>query len=168
MRDFYGKRRSGKRQISQAESASSALINQSESLQTHRFKVGPRGLQELAKKRKRGTSGPTKSSIPASHSVDPKCSQVLQEEQSELNLDETPQLISSLGNCNYQSVNNTPTRFVEPPTAFGGVSEADCEADFVGGVPASPTLEQSGILDPFNTLPVPNSPRTKILLHHGK
>ena len=60
MKDFYGKRRQGKEPNYQAEILSAASSKEGVSQQARRFKNGPHGLQELAKKRKRQGSLPQK------------------------------------------------------------------------------------------------------------
>jgi len=143
MKDFYGKQRNTVKSCAASRGVATC--------QTQRFRVGPQGLQELKRRRKRETRGVDKSPPVPSHWTI---------------ISNTPCL--SLSPTTNPVESTPPTRqstFAECGQWSYG-SRKISESDNLPSI--DPIIGYPGLLDPFNTLPVPNNPRTKILLYHGK
>ena len=166
MRDFYGKRRQGKEPNHEAEMLSAASSKEGVSQQARRFKNGPHGLQELARKRKRQGSLPHKpQNLPP---LDAIC----------IAPRENPSATSSS-----QSSFGQAARSEETPFTLSGNYTAQSQGGSSGGLRGqSDTTDPSsreqpirpdslvsdlGSWDPFDTLPISNTPRTQILIYHG-
>jgi len=166
MRDFYGKRQ-GKIQPYQADINSSASSNQSSTQQKHRFKIGPKGLQEL--KPRRRDSEPAK--LENSSSTRPNSTIGNNADTQPFpSLTAQPDDTCDAGPCCGPAHGGEITVVGQWSTDQGEISAAECRIGAEISLLTSPTgsILGNGLLDPFDTLPLPKSPRTKVLLYHGK
>jgi hypothetical protein len=169
MRDFYDKRRQPPRNPTNQVEMSASLKKDGVSQQTHRFKVGPEGLRELRKKRKKRSStgaipGNTRSladniAKPAYSQAPPAHGRYI---QSTANTDITapPTLLS---NYCYPISSSDGLEVTANETYF----QSDDQSQITEQLPS---LASPGpfVLDPFNALPLPTCPhRTQLLLYHG-
>jgi hypothetical protein len=166
MRDFYGKRRQGKEPNYQAEILSAASSKEGVSQQARRFKNGPNGLQELAKKRKKQCSGSHKTET--SPPLDATC--IAPRENTSVTCspqflfahadggEDTPFTLS--GNCIAQSRSGSGD-------GLRGQDDSPDPGSRDEPIRSDSLVSVLGSLDPFDTLPIPNNPRTQILIYHG-
>jgi len=181
MRNFYEKRKQRRRASGLPELASAFSKAEGASKQTHRFKVGPQGLQEVTKRvRKRKSILPQAEDAHAVGKYDCVNRDVVHDAGS-IGLFQHSTLPDMPVNSGYsEQPNDTVTGVGQCPfggTAFTGevtyqsahldIDNRNDEPCLLPAIPASPTRGAGGI-DPFNTLPLPNSPRTQILLYHGE
>lgn len=165
MRDFYGKRRQGKEPNYQPEILSAASSKEGVSQQARRFKNGPHGLQELGKKRKRQGSAMQK--CENSPPLNATCI--------DTQTTTSPQfLFAQIDGGAGEETSFTPSGNFEDQScgASGGAlrrrgdawdpdsRDQPIRSDLVG------SLFVAG--DPFDILPLPNCPRTQILIYHGQ
>lgn len=166
MKDFYGKRRQGKETNYQAEILSAASSKEGVLQQARRFRNGPHGLQELAKKRKRQGSATQK--LQSSPPLDAACIDARRDAQ-----EASPQFLFAQaeggegdrftlsGNCRSQSLDGSGDAW----PVQGNASDLDSRPQFIGYDPLASVLRPG---DPFDTLPLPNCARTQILIYHGE
>ena len=166
MKDYYGKMKQGNHPNKPPQILSAANSKEGVEQQARRFKNGPHGLQELAKRRRRHSTKQTReNSTPrnGTHnpafmiapSLSPPHFLVTQVEGGE----DDPFTLS--GNCTSQS-----------PTCLGGVREAQVDEPAVHSrehlIAPDPLTYISASVDPFDALPLSNCPRTHILIYHGQ
>jgi hypothetical protein len=168
MRDSYMKRKQRTHRDSLPELIAAPPKppkNEEASQQKFRFKLGPQGLEEVKKRRRKGKNVPANSDrLPATASTSgDSYDQVAIRNQ-------TSSLQTGSSSINPQS----------PVTALLIENERSAISDEISVLPTSdhplqltrapplPTIAGSGVLDPFNILPTLTSPRTEILLYHGK
>jgi hypothetical protein len=163
MKDFYGKRRQGKEPNHQAEIISAASSKEGVSQQVRRFKNGPHGLQEQAKKRRR-RSTPRKSEsltpLNASCVEAPRVAPSTPFTHLPFSQAVEDDVFTLSGNCTSQPVDPSGSRPVQ-----GNAPALDNRDLLIG---SGPLALISGSGDPFDTLPLPNCPRTQILIYHGQ
>jgi hypothetical protein len=135
------------------------------SQQKFRFKLGPQGLEEVKKRRRKGKNVPANSDRPTATAS-----------TSESSRDQVAVRNQSSSLRTGSSSNNARG----PVTAILFENEESAISDEISVSPTSdhilqltrapplPTIAGSGVLDPFNILPTLTSPRTEILLYHGK
>ncbi|KAG4440208.1 hypothetical protein IFR05_004287 [Cadophora sp. M221] len=171
MRDFYERRDNRRRPSTLPEKTSAASKKEGAAQQTHRFKVGPQGLQEIKKKRRR-SEGVVQVQKPK-----PSLIITLQEPERQI------QISSVVPNF----------RPVQPATAAPSVivqiDDQESRAEASKWHAPEPTIVESNLrqppeydirnvlrpeslptgsgIDPFNTLPPSRSPRTQVLLYHA-
>ena len=167
MRDFYEKRRLPRHSTDKVDTSAS-LKKDGVSQQTHRFKVGPDGLQELKKKQK---------GRPKTRALGRKLPSLMD------NIAK-PALQATPSN-HHHAENAADTDTVAPPPFFSnyyfrtGTSDrtevngdetpflSDTQDQFIESLP-SLSAPGSFAHDPFNALPLlPGPPRTQQLLYHG-
>ncbi|KAF8864166.1 hypothetical protein BDZ45DRAFT_721914 [Acephala macrosclerotiorum] len=162
MRDFYEKR-DRRRQPSTLPSPTSAAPNDTGPPQTHRFKVGPQGLHELKRRRKKSDNvaqQPRRSSSVATHDVAVKDAGARSSVSTHIPPDSNSQPFNSQSfpQTFHAAARNCERSAAAPHTAlwprFGQVIFR----------PGS-QLFGSGVVDPFNTLPPSPSPATQRLLY---
>lgn len=166
MKDFYGRRRQGKEPNRLPRILSAASSKEGVSQQARRFKNGPQGLQEMSKKRrtrtptqKRENSTPLNATcIDAPRIAHTTSSPHYLSAQAEDGEDDP---FTFSGNCASQS-----------PHCSGGVRPAQGDASALNSrdhlIGSDPLAFVSVSVDPFDTLPLPNCPRTQILIYHGQ
>ncbi|TVY83616.1 Cryptochrome-1 [Lachnellula suecica] len=163
MRDSYIKRKQRTHRESLPSLISAPPKSDNNSQQKFRFKLGPQGLQEVKKGRRRTKNVPPNDSLPVT--------------------------IIASGNPQDQVAVYNPTSFpqksVSPSTPHGKLTPKlvhSRDTSISDGLSASPVSQHSqviakplslpaiigsGALDPFSTLPTLISPRTEILLFHA-
>lgn len=151
MRDFYGKKKDARRRIPRAEDNRQA--------ESHRFKVGPAGLQEVGKKKKGGSNG--------------KAKQSTGQPRREFRMITNHQIIQAdIGHLSVVQSSTPNDQKVEDTDAQAGnhtiYSTRGSTLSHENTLPITRNIGRPGALDPFETLPLPASPRTKILLYHGE
>jgi hypothetical protein len=167
MKDFYDKRRHGKEPNCQPEILPAASSKEGVSQQARRFKNGPHGLQEVAKKRKRqaSTTHKNESSLPLHEA----CIDTVGIAQASSPPDflfaqadggENESFTFS-GNSEGQSIGGS--RGLRPVES--DASDLGCRSQSIGSDPLASAL---GAGDPFDTLPLSNFPRAQILIYHGQ
>lgn len=181
MRDFYEKRKQRRRGSGLPELASAFSKAEGASKQTHRFKVGPQGLHEVTRRGRKRKSilpqtedahsvgkydcvnrdfvhdaefiGLFQHSTPPDMPINSGCSE------------QPNDTVTGVGQCSFGG-----TAFTDEETYQSTHLDIDNRNDepcLLPAIPASLTGGAGGI-DPFNTLPLPNSPRTQMLLYHGE
>lgn len=177
MRDFYEKRDHRRRPNTLPEDTSAASKKEGAVLQTHRFKVGPQGLQEIKKRRLKSDNVSQKPE--AAPSVATKAYgpvQILAQKLSDpstfrsIQPDVAP--LPPFGHCNDQTVVPVARDWVcsaAEPTFVVDESHQPFQSGHNIQVALRPELFPTGSgIDPFNTLPPSRSPLTQVLLYHGK
>jgi hypothetical protein len=173
MRDYYEKKDNRRKPSTVPELSSAASQKGGVLQQTHRFKVGPEGLQEVKSGRKkgRGTSRATKTLSKVATSIsNPEDRQVNNPESSRVLLSSQPE------SANF--VLPEPWAGQEGRVLAGSAATPDVvtgdallppqsEEDSRSIAPPDQISSISGAIDPFNTLPILCVPRTEHLLHHG-
>jgi len=178
MRDYYEKKDNRRRPGTLPETSSAASQKGGVLQQTHRFKVGPQGLQEMkaGRKKSKGMSRATKkaSSVATNH-PDSEDSQVHTHSSSGAPHFSQPESAASALPAHW-------AQQLEGVIEDGQWSTADADI-MIGDAHLPPPsesdsrniapLEQlssssSGAIDPFSTLPALCSPRTQLLLYHGE
>ena len=168
MRDSYMKRKQRTHRDSLPEltaAPSKPSENQDTSQQKFRFKLGPQGLEEVKKRRRKGTN------LPANNHKLPDAGcplkgpppQVIVHRQAS-SLRAGSSLINSRGPVNVVLIENEKSAISDEMS----VSPTSDHPHQFSKAPPLPTIAGSGTLDPFNILPTLTSPRTEILLYHGK
>ena len=166
MRDFYGKRRQGKEPNYQAELLSAASSKEGVLQQARRFKNGPHGLQELAKKRKR------QGSLPHKTQTSPPLDAICIAPRENTSVTPSPHFLFAHGNggeeCSFALSSNCSAQS-QGSSGSGLWGQGDTPDTSSRDQPIRPDSLASalGSWDPFDTLPIPNGPRTQILIYHG-
>lgn len=154
MRDFYDKR-DRRRKPSTRPLPNPAAPKNAGPPQTQRFKVGPQGLQEVKKRRKKGSSvhgelpplttgsGATIETAAISHAY-------------------TPTLFKP-ASAQY-TAKSIPRKTAPYPRNIGRSAAQLSLSPQSGYVVLQP---EAHLVDPFNTLPPSNSPQTQRLLYYG-
>ena len=159
MKDFHGKRRRGKESRNQIEIRPAASSEEGVLQQARRFRYGPFGLQELAKKRKRRATKPRNTDLtPMDTCIEaPGVIQGLSPQPilfAKTSAGGKNDHITPLSNCTSQ------------PT--GGKRPAQGDVSAGRRLHPQPSLTPLlGSMDPFKTLPLPDYPRTEILISYG-
>ncbi|KAK0124360.1 hypothetical protein ONS95_009328 [Cadophora gregata] len=169
MRDFYDRRDNRKQPCTHPEKTSAASKKGGAAQQTHRFKVGPQGLEEIKKKRrKRGSvaeaqitaitlTTPTRPAGKAreqTHDVVPDFNLL---QPAETTSRQSDSLASSSVN---REQDNSETNILQ--RSLNHLLRSDTRTDLQ---PESFLMWSA--IDPFNTLPPSRSPRTQLLLYHA-
>jgi hypothetical protein len=177
MRDYYEKKDNRRRPSTLPESSSAASQKGGVLQQTHRFKVGPQGLQEVkaGRKKSKGISRATKkASSVATNFPDFEDSQVHTQSSPGAPHFSQPESAAVALPAHWT---RQPERISEDgqlPAADTDIIIGDAhlpppsESDSRNIAPPEPLSPTSGGIDPFNTLPVLCSPRTQLLLYHGE
>jgi hypothetical protein len=173
MRDYYEKKDNRRKPNTVPELSSAASQKGGVLQQTHRFKVGPEGLQEVKSGRKkgRGTSRPTKTPSKVATSIaNPEDRQVNNPESSRVLLSSQPESANFVlpepwvGQEGRILAGSAAT----PDVVIGdALLPPQSEEDSRSIAPPDQISSISGRIDPFNTLPILCVPRTEHLLHHG-
>jgi hypothetical protein len=180
MKDYYEKK-DNRRQPSTAPQLSSAASQKEGVLQqSHRFKVGPKGLQEVkaGRKKSKSTSRSTKkitndaqniSKLEDANSGIYLSSQITSHKKSE-------SVTSATAGHRHQQGQGEPTSHrqwsvatatPETITIGDALLSQQGEAHSRNIVPREKIYSISGAIDPFGTLPTLCVPRSEHLLHHG-
>lgn len=175
MRDFYDRRDRRRRPSTVPENTSAASKKDGAAQHTHRFKVGPQGLQEIKKRRRKCDSVPQKPEAAIPVSAKPReaskatvRTQFLQPSNSSKQLGQSN--ISVSGHCIDHTAGTTTGIEIWPEAVTdhaGNHSHQQAQSKYDGGLALPPAGFPMG-LDPFNTLPGSRSPRTQVLLYHGE
>lgn len=167
MRDSYIKRKQRTQRDSLPELISAPPKSEDIPQQKFRFKLGPQGLEEVKKRRRKSKNVP----LPDSNSkllataVTPKASHqdALCKQPPSPQQDHHPK--NSHGDSTIASIESTE-RLISDEFSVSPISDHPFDFIDAGFIPPVPG---SGGLDPFNSLPtIASSPRTEILLYHGK
>ena len=131
--------------------------------QKFRFKLGPQGLEEVKKRRRRTKNLPLNDRLPAT--ITPEASQ---NQVSAPNQPSSPQQNPS-PNINHgdNSLASIEKRESLISDEFSVSPRSDRAPEFTRSNSLPAAVVGSGVLDPFNTLPTIECPRTEILLYHG-
>lgn len=170
MRDFYG-RRNRPKVTSQPQAMSAGSNKEGVEQQIHRFKVGPEGLREVKRGRKKTRKLQKLDSLPrvAVEAVDPDVytrgpgDKSHNEAAINIATGRRGQLINHpvfLYEQNSASDTNPIALEGDVPSMRAPSGNTTAE---LGYVPAG-----AGPIDPFDTLPQIKDPRTQVLLYHGK
>ena len=173
MRDYYEKKDNRRKPSTVPELSSAASEKEGVLQQTHRFKVGPEGLQEVkaGRRKNRGPSRATKKpSKVATNISKPEDRQV-----NRLSNSQTP-LLNQLEPVSFilsepwieREKGALARSAATPDIAIGdALLPPQSEEDSRNIAPPDKISSISGAIDPFNTLPILCVPRTEHLLHHG-
>lgn len=173
MRDFYERRDNRRRPSILPEKTSSASMKEGSAQQTHRFKVGPQGLQEVKKRRRKGEavvheqkSTPLITARPGPESQVQSSTSFIQNLRP---LQSGEATRPSFVRTDDQRSSWTVTSDWKGPERAIPVPDSQQPPNFrIGNVMRPESLPTGLGIDPFNTLPPSRSPRTQVLLYHGK
>lgn len=180
MRDYYEKKDNRRRPSTVPELSSAASQKEGVLQQTHRFKVGPKGLQEVkaGRKKSKGTSRTKKVSHVATKVSEPEDSHVHTRTSSRAAPSTHPESASFAPSEHwyqqeegeYSGYGHWSAAAATPEIILIGdaVLPPQREAGSRNIAPPENTYSISGAIDPFKTLPILCVPRTEHLLHHGK
>ncbi|KAH7418282.1 hypothetical protein BKA64DRAFT_195574 [Cadophora sp. MPI-SDFR-AT-0126] len=173
MRDFYDRRDNRRRPSTQPERTSAASRKEGVTQQTHRFKVGPQGLQEIKKRRRKRdivaeTPIPTPSITTPIHAPRQSQKQIHKDVPDLHSLHSAATFQPTSEKCEDQLSNSQPgEKFSSKPNSAQRSLPPLPRADIGTDLRPDYFLAWSAI-DPFNTLPPSKSPRTQVLLYHAK
>ena len=173
MRDYYEKKDNRRKPSTVPELSSAASQKEGVLQQTHRFKVGPEGLQEVkaGRKKNKGVSRATKKPSKVATNI----SKLEDRQVNNLSNSQAP-LSSQPESANFvlsepwvqQEGGALAGSAAAPDTAIGdALLPPQSEEDSRNIAPPDRIFSISGAIDPFNTLPILCVPRTEHLLHHG-
>jgi hypothetical protein len=179
MRDYYEKKGNSRRPGTIPELSPATSQNEGGLQQTHRFKVGPEGLQEVkaGRKKSKGTLRTKKVTNEATNISEPEGSQVHPHSISRATLSHQPEPAAfALSDHWHEQQEGKTSEYgwgsAAAPDAGIAIGDAllppQCEEDSRNIAPPEKIYSVSGVIDPFNTLPTLCVPRTEHLLHHGK
>ncbi|KAL2074807.1 hypothetical protein VTL71DRAFT_8586 [Oculimacula yallundae] len=173
MHDFYERRDNRRRPSTLPEKTSAASKKEGAAQQTHRFKVGPQGLTEIKKRRRKhdATVQREKSILPPPTSFQgPKYPVHSNAANSIVQVLRPPNSVSHLSymQSKYQTNSTSGSQEQAPePDIPEYSSDQPADIDLHKYLQPESLPKGSGI-DPFNTLPPSRSTRTQVLLYHGK
>jgi hypothetical protein len=179
MRDYYEKKGNRRRPDTIPELSPAASQKEGVLQQTHRFKVGPEGLQEVkaGRKKSKGTSRTKEVTNEATNISEPEGSQVHPNSISRATHSHQPEPPAFAISDHWHEQQEGETSEYGLGSAAApdtGIAIGDallppqCEEDSRNIAPPEKIYSVSGVIDPFNTLPILCVPRTEHLLHHGK
>jgi len=177
MRDYYEKKDNRLRPSTVPELNSAASQKEGVLQQTHRFKVGPGGLQEVkaGRKKSKGSSRTKKAINVATNFSESEDSQVRTHSSTRAPRSNHPEP-ADFAHSDHWHQEQVPFHYGRwsAATSDKRIAIADAlvppqsEADSRNVTPPEKILSISGAIDPFNTLPTLCVPHTEYLLHHGK
>ncbi|PVH86875.1 hypothetical protein DL98DRAFT_640558 [Cadophora sp. DSE1049] len=172
MRDFYERRDNRRWPSTLPEKTSAASKKEGAAQQTHRFKVGPQGLQEIKKRRRKRETVVEAPILPASLTTSIHTPGEAQEQTHDVvpgpySLHPAATFLSTSRKCDNQVSNSvTGERVASDPSTMQRSLHQLPKSDMRTGLLPEYFLMWSAI-DPFNTLPPSRSPRTQVLLYHA-
>ncbi|KAH7360601.1 hypothetical protein BKA65DRAFT_547316 [Rhexocercosporidium sp. MPI-PUGE-AT-0058] len=155
MRDFYERRDNRKRPSTLPEKTSAASKKEGAAQQTHRFKVGPQGLQEIKKR------GRKSHSLLQEHKTSFSSATALHKPERRVR---TSSVVPNLGPVEPATTSRPSSAQFDKPATVEPDLRQPPEYDM--RMRPESVFTRLGI-DPFNTLPLSRSPRTHVLLYHA-
>lgn len=160
MRDSYTRRKQRTHRDSLPELIAAPPKCEDSPQRNFRFKLGPQGLEEVKKRRRRTKNVPHNNRVPAPEASQKQVSALY---QSSFSYD-GPLPYSTHGDVPRASTNSTKSLISDELSVLLRNHRAP---EFTASNALPAVVAGSGVLDPFNTLPTIECPRTEILLYHG-
>jgi hypothetical protein len=178
MRDYYEKKDSRRQPSTLSGSGSASPETGAVLQQTHRFKVGPQGLQEVksGRRKRKGGSRATKrvANVPKNISEPEEIQVQTHSSQRAPNSDQPESATFTLSDHQHRQAEVKTSKDGQCPAAESEIliGNAPLPLQFKVGsrniTPPNTIPPTAGVIDPFKWLPVLCAPRTQLLLYHGK